>query len=64
MSTLFNVEGMKCGGCKSNVEKALTDAPGVVSVTVDLDAKIVNVEGNFDAADVTKRISDLGFQVN
>jgi len=55
---------MKCGGCQSNVEKALADAPGVVSVAVDLEAKTVTVGGDFDRADVTKRITDLGFQVS
>ena len=64
MTILFNVDGMKCGGCKSNVEKALADATGVEAVTVDLDNKTVNVEGNFDTADITKRIIDLGFTVS
>lgn len=63
MTTLFNVDGMKCGGCTSNVEKTLADAPGVSAVTADLEAKTVTVEGDIDASDISKRITDLGFTV-
>lgn len=63
MTTLFNVDGMKCGGCKSNVEKALAEAVGVQSVRVDLDNKTVHVEGEIDTAEISQRIRDLGFQV-
>jgi len=61
MTTLFNVENMKCGGCSSNVEKALADISGVESVTVDLEAKTVSVEGEIDAANIAKVITDAGY---
>lgn len=61
MTTLFNVENMKCGGCSSNVEKALADVTGVESVAVDLDAKTVSVEGDIDSASIAKIITDAGY---
>jgi len=61
MSTLFNVENMKCAGCSSNVEKALADIQGVESVSVDLDAKSVRIEGNIDVANIAKIISEAGY---
>ncbi len=64
MAIVFNVDGMKCGGCQSNVEKALADAPGVEGVRVDLDNKTVRVEGDIEPADVIQRITGLGFQVS
>ena len=61
MSTLFNVENMKCGGCSANVEKALADVDAVQSVSVDLEAKTVRVEGNIDAAGIAQIITDAGY---
>jgi len=61
MSTLFNVENMKCSGCSANVEKALADIAGVDGVSVDLEAKTVTVEGDIDAAVIANIISDAGY---
>ena len=61
MATVFNVEKMMCGGCSSNVEKALADAAGVESVTVDLEAKTVTVEGDIDASAIATIITDAGY---
>ncbi len=61
MTTLFNVENMKCGGCSANVEKALAEAAGVESVLVDLEAKTVRVEGDIDAANIADVISTAGY---
>jgi len=61
MSTLFNVENMKCGGCSANVEKALASIDAIQSVSVDLEAKTVRVEGDVDAASIAKIITDAGY---
>ena len=61
MSTLFNVENMKCSGCSANVEKALTDIDGVESVRIDLEAKTVSVEGDINAASIADIISRAGY---
>jgi len=61
MTTLFNVENMKCGGCSANVEKALAETTGVESVLVDLEAKTVRVEGDIDATNIADVISTAGY---
>eukprot|EP00878_Enallax_costatus_P021879 GHUV01023189.1.p1 GENE.GHUV01023189.1~~GHUV01023189.1.p1 ORF type:complete len:157 (+),score=24.89 GHUV01023189.1:116-586(+) len=40
----LKVEGMKCGGCSSRVEKALKAMDHVKAVQVDLDSKLATVE--------------------
>ena len=59
--TVFNTEKMMCGGCSANVEKVLADIDNVDSVTVDLDAKTVTVEGAIDTGNVAKTITDAGY---
>lgn len=61
MSTLFNVENMKCSGCSANVEKALADITGVETVLVDLEAKTVRVEGDMDPVKIAAIISTAGY---
>ncbi len=61
MATLFNVEKMMCGGCEANVKKVLSDVAEVESVEVDLEAKTVSVEGDIDATEIAKVITDAGY---
>jgi copper chaperone CopZ len=61
MKTQFNVEKMMCGGCSSNVEKALADIAGVDAVEVDLENKTVTVEGDIDANAIATIITDAGY---
>ena len=61
MTTVFNVEKMMCGGCEANVKKALANVASIDSVEVDLEAKTVTVEGDIDATEVAKVISDAGY---
>ncbi|MBI1418920.1 MAG: hypothetical protein GC146_17045 [Limimaricola sp.] len=43
--TTFVVPDMSCGHCKAAVEKAVAKLDAQARVTVDLDTKIVEVEG-------------------
>ncbi len=61
MTTVFNVEKMMCGGCEANVKKALANVAEIDAVEVDLAAKTVTVEGDIDADDIAKIISDAGY---
>ena len=61
MTTVFSVEKMMCGGCEANVKKALADVASVESVTVDLDAKTVTVEGDIDASEIASVITEAGY---
>jgi copper chaperone len=44
-SVTYRVPGMTCEHCKAAVTEELSAAPGVESVAVDLDAKLVEVSG-------------------
>lgn len=62
----LNVEGMSCNHCVSAVETALKGLTGVQAVTVDLQAKQVDVD--FDNASVTvdqmkAEIEEAGYDV-
>lgn len=62
METFLKIEGMKCGGCVSAVEKSLMAQPSVRSVKVDLEAgsAAVTHEGGDPSAFVAA-IEDAGF---
>lgn len=61
MTTIFNVQNMKCSGCSANVEKVLGELSSVESVSVDLDEKTVSVEGDIEVQAIAKAISDAGY---
>ncbi|MBB4285357.1 heavy-metal-associated domain-containing protein [Roseospira goensis] len=62
MSATYHVAGMTCGGCARSVEVAIKDAaPGVESVTVDLEAGTVTVSGSADDASIETAVDDAGF---
>jgi copper chaperone len=58
----FTVPGMHCGHCKAAVREEVEPVPGVDSVDVDLDAKVVRVEGcGVDQASVVAAIDEAGY---
>ena len=61
MKKTYKVGGMMCAGCAGNVERALKVMPGVQTVTVDLIAGTVTVEGDVTDAEVADTIEDTGF---
>ena len=65
MKKVICIEGMRCGHCTSNVEKALRGIAGVADVAVDLASGKAEVEASDAVADdeLRKAVDDLGFQV-
>jgi len=57
----FKVNGMKCGGCVENVEKAIKKLPGIEAVEVDLDTAMAVVKGAASAESVGAAIDAAGF---
>lgn len=58
----YHVEDMSCGNCKAAVTEALTGIAGVTKVKVDLDTKLVRVEGTgVDDAAVRSAIDEAGY---
>lgn len=65
MTKVLTVEGMQCGHCKANVEKALGNLSGVTSVQVDLDAKTAAVTLSDAVADAALQaaVEEAGYTV-
>jgi len=61
----FSVPGMTCGHCEAAVTAEVGALDGVVSVQVDLDAKMVTVAGSgLDRARIVASIDEAGFDVD
>lgn len=60
----MHINGMHCGRCKANVEKALNAISGVTA-EVDLDAKTAQLSMSKAVSDETLKaaVEDLGFEV-
>ncbi len=59
----YTVPDMSCGHCKTAVSSELQEAPGVESVDVDLDSKLVTVHGSdLDDAALRAAIEDAGYE--
>lgn len=60
----YRVPGMTCEHCKAAVSEELGAVPGVESVAVDLDTKLVRVSGTAlqDAA-LRAAIDEAGYEV-
>jgi copper chaperone CopZ len=60
----FSVPGMTCGHCEAAVKGEVGKVAGVAGVQVDLDTKIVTVEGDqLDRAAIVTAIDEAGFEV-
>jgi copper chaperone len=58
----FTVPGMHCGHCKAAVTEEVERVSGVTRVDVDLDGKVVRVEGSdVDQASVVAAIDEAGY---
>lgn len=59
----LEVPGMHCGHCERAVKSEVGDVPGVQSVDVDLDTKLVTVRGeDLDLAQVVAAIDEAGYR--
>ncbi len=60
----LKVPGMTCGHCKASVEGEVGKVAGVASVAVDLETKLVTVNGDtLDRAAIVAAIDEAGFEV-
>ena len=62
--TLFEVNGMKCGGCVAKAQEALQAVPGLVDAKVDLAGKSALVTGDVDPAAVIAALQKVGYPTN
>jgi copper chaperone len=59
MATTYLVTGMTCDHCK--VADEVTKVPGVAAVSVDLDTKLVRIDGRADHAALVAAIDEAGY---
>ena len=57
----YNVTGMSCAACSARVEKAVSQVPGVTSVSVSLLTNAMGVEGTAADAEIIKAVTDAGY---
>ncbi|HEB80046.1 MAG TPA: copper chaperone [Rhodospirillales bacterium] len=62
MAATYLVSGMTCGGCANSVTNAIQAVAPDATVSVDLDAKQITVEGLDDAGSIAKAVEDAGFE--
>ena len=59
----YEVPGMSCDHCKKAVTEELTRVPGVTSVVVDLETKLVVVQGEgLDDTALRAAIDEAGYE--
>ena len=65
MKTVIKVNGMVCGHCKANVEKAVLKVQGVKTAEVNLEQKQVCIESedNLNLDTVKAAITEAGYEV-
>lgn len=61
---VLTVPGMTCGHCEAAVKREVGSVSGVTNVTVDLDTKIVTVDGaDLDRDTIVEAIDEAGYDV-
>ena len=64
MKKVYNIEGVKCGGCAAVVKEKLSDIEGVENVEVDISKKKLIVVGTADKDILQKALSDTKFKID
>lgn len=64
MEKVYNIEGVKCGGCAAVVKEKLSDIEGVETVKVDIAKKKLIVVGTTDKEVLQKALSDTKFKID
>ena len=64
MEKVYNIEGVKCGGCVAVVKEKLNDIEGIETVEVDISKKKLIVVGTVDKDVLQKALSDTKFKIN
>ena len=61
----LTIRGMRCGSCVAHVRKALMEATGVESATVDLAGRSATVSGHdIDPDDVLAAVREAGYEAD
>ncbi len=58
----LSIPGMKCNGCVSAIEKALSDDIGVTSAKVKLETKTASIETDTELPVLLAALKNAGFE--
>jgi copper chaperone CopZ len=58
---IIQVENLKCAGCVSSVNKALSSILGVQDVKVDLESGFIEITGHADLGIIVNKLSEMGY---
>ena len=59
----YSVPGMSCGHCRAAITAEVSAVPGVETVEVDLDTKLVAITGSdLDDATLVAAIDEAGYE--
>lgn len=58
----LSIPGMKCNGCVSAIEKALSDDIGVTSAEVELETKTASIETDAELPVLLAALKNAGFE--
>jgi copper chaperone CopZ len=61
MTTTYLVPGMTCDHCKVAVTEEVTKVAGVAAVSVDLETKLVRIDGGADHSALVAAIDEAGY---
>jgi copper chaperone CopZ len=61
MAITYLVPGMTCDHCKLAVTEEVTKVPGVAAVSVDLDTKLVRIDGGAGHEALVAAIDEAGY---
>lgn len=59
--TIFDVQGMTCGGCARAVTGAIKAIDPASDVVTDVAGRTVTVRGSLDPARVTVALAEIGY---
>ncbi len=57
----FDITGMSCAACSARIEKAVSQVPGVSSVSVNLLTNSMLTEGSSSTEDIIKAVKNAGY---
>lgn len=64
MEKVYNIEGVKCGGCAAVVKEKLSGIEGIETVEVDMAKKKLTVVGTADKDVLQKALNDTKFKID
>jgi copper chaperone CopZ len=61
MSIVIKVPDMSCSHCEMAIQNALKELKDIMYVQIDLNSKIVRVEGEVESEEVMNQIKNAGY---